>query len=146
MMYPGLPTSLSGVYAIGETDEQVQGRVIRKRGREWGVWYDDTTPDLETIWLPKGLVEYAPPLHVMVCVPPGRPKHHYPEPIISVYEAYIYGMGCPPAEWLPLPRFDAYVVQRRWPGTVGDKPPSVEQFDRLLGLVKAHDPKFIWLF
>lgn len=143
---PGLPTSLSGVYALGDVDEQVQGRVITRRGEPWGVWYDDTTPNLER-WLSAALTKYMPlGQRVMACVPPGRPHHHFPSPIISVYEAYFYGMGCPFSDWLPLPKFDAYCVQKRWPGTHGKSAPTVEQFDRLLALVRAQHPRFVWLF
>ncbi len=145
-MFPGLPSSLSGAYRIGEIDEQVQGRVITRLGCPWGVWFDDTTPYLED-WVQRGLEKYTPlGQTVMVCVPPGRPDHHYPAPVVSVYEAYIYGMGCPPSDWLPLPQFEGYVVQKMWPGTFGSRPPTVQEFDRLLRLVRAHHPRFIWLF
>lgn len=63
-----------------------------------------------------------------------------------MYEAYIYGMGVSPAEWLPLPRFDAYCVQKSWPGTHGQHPPTPVEFNRLLELVQAHRPRFIFLF
>ena len=146
-MFPGLPTSLSGAYVIESTvDEECQANLVTRFGKPWGIWYDDTTPDLEH-WLALGLEKYTP-LHqkVLVCVPLGRPHHHYPAPVISVYEAYIYGMGCPPAEWLPLPRFDAYCVQHSYPGTHGTRPPTVAQRDRLLAQVRALHPRFIFLF
>lgn len=147
MTYPNLPTSLSGAYVIGATDESVQGRTITRLGKPWGLWYDDTTPDLELVWLPKGLAKYTPlGQKVMVCVPPGRPHHHHPAPVISVYEAYIYGMGCLPSEWLPLPKFDAYIVQRDYPGTHGKHAPTIEQYAHLLGLVRAEQPHFIFTF
>ena len=146
-MFPGLPTSLSGAYVIESTvDEECQANIVTRLGRPFGCWLDDTTPDLRK-WLALALAKYTPlGQKVLVCVPPGRPDHHYHAPAVSVYEAYIYGMGCPPAEFLPLPRFDAYCVQYRWPGAVGCHAPSYEQFERLLGLVRALHPRLIFLF
>lgn len=145
-MWPDAPSSLSGAYEIGAVDEQVQGRVLTRLGEPWGVWYDDTTTNLDR-WVQAGLEKYGSVgRHVMVCVPPGEPHHHWPAPVISVYEAYIYGMGVPPAEWLPLPRFDAYCVQWLWPGTSGRRQPSPAERERLLQLVQAERPRFIFLF
>jgi hypothetical protein len=143
----GLPVCVRGGLTIGPVDQDVQARVITRAGEPFGVWFDDTTPDLESVWLPKGLAKYVPlGQQVLVCVPPGRPHHHYPTPIISVYEAYIHGMGCPAADWLPLPRFDAYCVQKNWPGTHGKHPPTDAQYARLLTLVKRNDPQIIFTF
>lgn len=146
LTYPNLPTSLSGAYVIGGVDQECQARVVSRLDRPYGVWIDDTTPNLSH-WLGLALAKYTPlNQRVLVCVPPGRPEHHYPAPVISVYEAYFYGMGCPFEDWLPLPRFDAYVVQRDYPGTHGKHAPTIEQYAHLLGMVRAEQPSHIFLY
>lgn len=147
MSYPGLPTSLSGAYVItSEVDEECQCNIVTRLGKPFGVWFDDTTPNLDT-WIEKARAKYVPlNQKILVAVPPGWRDHHYPAPIISVYEAYIYGMGCNPNEFLPLPKFEAYCVQYKWPGTENRHAPTTEQYDRLLKLVQANHPRFIFLF
>lgn len=147
MSYPGLPTSLSGAYVIESTvDEECQANLVTRLGKPFGVWFDDTTPNLQ-MWLDKAKAKYIPMgQHIFVCVPPSERNHHYEAPVISVYEAYIYGAGVPISEWLPLPKFDAYCVQYKWPGIVGKNPPTEEQFQYLLRLVEKHHPQFIFKF
>lgn len=145
-MFPGLPTCLRGGLVIGAVDEETQARIVTHGGKPWGCWIDDSTPNLEH-WLDLALQKYVPlGQHVIVCVPPGRPGHHYPPPVISCYEAYWYGMGCAPADWLPLPTFDAYCIQWRWPGTHASKAPSLAERIRLLHAVRAHNPQIIFQF
>jgi hypothetical protein len=145
-MFPGLPTSLSGGYVIGAVDEECQARVVTRLGEPFGAWIDDTTPDLGH-WLQLTVAKYRPLNQtVMVCVPPGEPHKRYPAPIVSVYEAYFWGMGCPFDDWLPLPKFDAYCVQKAWPGTHGKTAPTGDEFQRLLNLARANHPRFLFAF
>lgn len=148
-MYPGLPTSLSGTYVIqGTVDEECQANIVTRLGKPFGCWLDDTTPDLEK-WVALAVLKYRPlGQTVFVCVPPGRPHlYHRPSPpIVNVQEWYPYGMGCPPGAWGPPPKRTAYCLQRRYPGTHGETPPTDAQFADLLASVRVHRPKFIWLF
>lgn len=148
-MFPGLPTSLSGAYVIESTvDEECQANLVTRLAQPFGVWLDDSTPRLEH-WLALAVAKYAPlGQTVFVCVPPGEPtlRHKPTPPVVNVYERYVYGMGVPPGAWGPCPRYQAYVVQRRWPGTVGRTPPTEAQYRRLLAQVQANAPKFIFLF
>jgi hypothetical protein len=149
MAFPGVPTSLSGAYVIGEVDEEVQARLVTRLGKPFGVWYDDTTPHLESTWLPKGVAKYQPLDQVLfVCVPPGRPllRHQPTPPIVNVQEWYPYGMGCPPSEWGPPPACEAYCIQWGWPGTHGTAAPTAQERQALLAAVREHHPKFIFLF
>jgi hypothetical protein len=147
---PGLPICIRGGLVIGAVDEECQARIITRRGVLWGAWVDDTTYNAEhdlNYYVELTVAKYEPlGLKVMVCVPPGSPHHHYPAPIISVYEAYIYFMGCPPSDWLPIPKFNAYCVQKKWWGTHGTHPPSRAQYLRLLLRVFAHNPKYVLTF
>lgn len=113
-------------------------------------WVDDTTENADhgvAYYVELTRAKYEPlNQKVLVCVPPGQPHHHYPKPVISVYEAYAIGMGVPPSEFLPIPKFTAYCVQWRWPGTVSARPPTLHARLRLLNLVRAHDPELVFLF
>ena len=148
MTYPGLPTSLSGAYVIGDVDEECQARVVTRLGKPFGAWLDDTTPDLDK-WLTLTVAKYGPlGQTVFVCVPPGEPnlRHSPSPPVVNVYEIYHFGMGCPPSAWGPIPKRYAYCLQYRYPGTHGKQPPTDAQFQSLLKQAQAHHPRFIFLF
>jgi len=149
-MYPGLPTYRNGSLQIGTIDQECSARVVTRRGQPYGAWVDDTTFNAQhdlAYYVDLTVAKYAPlGQTVFVCVPPGEPHHHWPAPIVSVYEAYIFGMGCPPDAWLPLPHFDAYCVQRRWPGTHGRKAPTPAQYSWLLQMVLKNRPHHVFEF
>ena len=147
MTWPGLPTSLSGAYVIESTvDEDCQANLVTHLGNPYGIWYDDTVPDLQH-WLVLGTEKYTDQT-VFVCVPPGRPhlRHKPSPPIVNVIEVYHYGMGFPPAAWGRPPAAEAFCIQWAWPGTVGKRPPTATQRASLLTQVQAHHPKYIFLF
>jgi hypothetical protein len=148
-MYPGLPTSLSGAYVIhSDVDEECQGNVVTRLGKPYGIWYDDTVPDLDK-WLALAVAKYRPLNQtVFVCVPPGQPHLRHPPspPVVNVYERYVFGMGVPPEAWGPCPKYAAYVIQRRWPGTHGKTAPTDAEFEQVLAEVQAHHPHFVFLF
>jgi hypothetical protein len=152
-VYPNLPTSLSGAYVIrsgpGGVDEECQANYVTRLGKPFGIWYDDTTPNLTTEWLPKGVAKYGPlDQTVLVCIPPGEPqlRHRPSPPIVNVQEWYIYGMGVPVSAWGEPPVAEAYCIQWRWPGTEGTEAPTALQRRHLLAQVQVHHPKFIFLF
>lgn len=142
----GLPVDITGRLVItAQVDQVSQGNIITENGVPVGVFLDDTTPHL-AYWIARAVGEHRPDWLIVVAVPPGRPHRHYPPPIISAYETYFFGMGFPLADWLPLPHFRAYVVQRTYPGTVGKDPPTVVQFERVLRLVRARHPEIVFTF
>jgi len=145
--FPGLPTSLHGELVIEPTvDEDCQANLVTLHGQPYGCWLDDTTPELDH-WLGLAVAKYGPLNQtVFVCIPPGRPhlRHKPSPPVVNVLEVYHYGMGVPPAAWGKPPACEAYCIQWAWPGTVGKKPPTDAQRDRLLTLVRVHKPRFIF--
>lgn len=150
MTWPGLPTCHfpAGVVIESTVDEECQANIVTQDGEQVAVWLDDSTPNLNK-WRAMAVAKYGPlGQKVFVCVPPGRPHLHYgPEPtVVNVYEAYWYGMGCPPEEWLPLPTFDAYCIQWAYPGTHGQHAPTVKQKETLLHAVLEKHPHYIFLF
>ena len=151
-MFPGLPTSLSGAYVIGETDEECQARVVTRLGKPFGCWLDDGTENAEhglDYYVGLAVAKYRPlGQTVFVCVPPGQPhlRHHPSPPIVNVQEYYPYGMGVPPEAWGAPSKRTAYCIQWAYPGTVGKQPPTAQQRKKLLAEIQARHPKFIWLF
>ena len=148
-VFPGLPTSLSGAYVIEDTvDEECAANLVTRLGRPFGVYLDDTTPNLPS-YVEKAVAKYGPLRQtVFVCVPTGeRDLRHGPcPPVVNLYEWYPLGEASPPSEFGKPPRFEGYIVQWNWPGTNGKVPPTPSQRARLLAQVNAHTPKFILLF
>jgi hypothetical protein len=143
-MYPGLPTSLSGAYVIEQTvDEECQANLVTHLGKPYGVWLDDTTPNLDH-WIELAAGKYGPlGQKVLVAVAPhDTDLRHGPAPtVIPVYEFYPHA-GSPDQP----PAYDAYCVQWAWPGPNDNEPPTVEQRDQWLAAVQAHHPALIFLY
>jgi hypothetical protein len=148
-MWPGLPTSESGAYVIETTvDEECAAHLVTKEGTAFGVYLDDTTPNLDA-YVRKAVAKYGPlGKTVFVCVPVGmRWLHHGPRPpVVNLYEWYTIGMAAPQAAYGLPPRFEGYIVQRNWPGTVGKHAPTQTQYELLRAQVMAHHPKFVFDF
>jgi hypothetical protein len=152
-MFPGLPTSLSGAYVIESTvDEECSANIVTRLGKPFGCWLDDGTENAEhglDYYVGLAVAKYRPLNQtVFVCVPPGQPHLRHPPspPVVNVYERYVFGMGVPPEAWGPCPKYAAYVIQRRWPGTHGKTAPTDAEFEQVLAEVQAHHPTFIFLF
>lgn len=150
-MWPSLPSSRKGGLVIQQAvDQACQGWVVTSDGKPWGVWLDDTTPDLD-LWVARAVAKYGPLSQpVFVCVPPGRAGlHHKPEPpIINVYEWYPYGSGVPRSAWPKLPPkgYRAYICQWAFPGVASRKPLTRRQRLSLLAGVLLRHPRYIFLF
>lgn len=148
-MFPGLPTCrVGGVRIELDIDPACQGRIVTKAGKPAGVWLDDSTPRLDH-WLSLAAEKYGPLNQpVFVCVAPGQAGRRYrPAPlVVNVFEHYVYGMGVPASAWPPPPAYPAYVVQWRWPGTHGIRPPTPAERQRVLADVEKHNPEYIFLF
>ena len=148
-MFPGLPSSFLGAVVIESlVDEECQANIVTRFGKNYGVWLDDTTPNLDE-WVAKAVAKYQPlGQKVFVCVPPGLPhlRHHPSPPIVNVQEWYPYGMGVPVGAWGPPPRCEAYCIQWNWPGIDGTRPPTVRERLRLLANILRYRPRFIFKF
>lgn len=143
-MYPGLPSSLRAELVItGQVDEECQANIVLRAGKPFGVWLDDTTPNLEH-WVKLAAAKYGPlEQKVLVAVAPhDAGKRHGPaSTVINVYE-YYPDAGSPDEP----PVYEAYCLQWLWGGPDSRKPPAAERRDRWLAAVQKHHPRFILLF
>lgn len=143
MTWPNHPTDRTGRLTIGpDTDEQVQGWYVRRRGDVVGVYYDDTTPQL-TRWLALARAKYE---LVFVAVSMSAPHKRWPG-CVNLQEWYPIASGYPASAWGPLPGdTEGYIVQDRYPGFKGTYPPSRLSRLALLARVLLKRPKYIFLF
>lgn len=116
--------------------------------RQYGVWFDDTTPHLDS-YVQLALHKYAHTDQVIfVCVPPGEPNlHHQPSPpIVNLYEWYPIGEGSPQSAWGKPPKYPGYIVQWDFTGELGTSKLTLEERRHLLNQVIVHRPKYIFYF
>lgn len=134
---------MSGAYVIEDkTDEECQGNLVTHLGKFWGLWYDDTTPDLEK-WVKLGVKKYAASgAKILVAVAPHDAGKHYTEPsVISIYEWYPHA-GSPDEP----PAYDGYCVQWLWPGPDYKGAPTIAERASWLVAIQKHHPKYIFLY
>lgn len=137
----------TGVYQIGPAfDAECSAPIVTQYGLPVGVYIDDTTPNIAH-WISVAVAKY-PEGVVIVAVSPGMKGLRYGPrpPVMNAYEAYIFGMGVPWRSWLPIPRYEAYIVQRDYPGTVATKPPGFAKRWMLRRLLRIRRPRLILEF
>src|SRR5215831_12219991 len=102
-----------------------------------GVYIDDTTPN-RYHWVEVALEHHPQPQSVFVGIAPGESKKRLASPVkgipnisppalIRLWEFLPWGMGVPWRDFLPVPKCgsgNGYILQMRWPGFYGKKPPS----------------------
>jgi hypothetical protein len=126
-----------------------------KTNKRIGVYVDDTTPNRRH-WCEVALAHHPVPESVFVGIAPGESRQDLqdktlgipdvpPPALIRLWEFLPWGMGHPWRAFLPVPpcgKGNGYILQMRWPGFYGKRPPSTTCKDTQLEQARAFKPRF----
>lgn len=129
---------LTGSLRFGPGYDALGGMLVYDAsGTVVGRYVDDETPNQQTVineeW-------NAGVTLIIAGIAPGTPHLRYAH-AVNAQEWYPYNSGYPAADWGPMPRAQAYILQ--WQFSLTGPPPTQRERMRLLRQARRHHPILI---